>query len=103
MGVCFNLNTRLGPGDLFAPRWEHIDFDTGTVQIYKNKKKSSQTVPVTMAFPGRLRDMRARSKSGFIIEYRGKPVVTFRKSFNPACDLAGIKVPVRMYDFGTSS
>jgi len=33
-----------------------------------------------------------------MIEYRGRPVTTIRKSFNNACDRAGITVPVRMYD-----
>lgn len=42
--------------------------------------------------------MRDASESGHIVEYKGKPVTTIRKSFNNACDLAGITVPVRMYD-----
>lgn len=42
--------------------------------------------------------MRGASESGYIIEYKGKPVTTIRNGFNAACDRAGIKVPVRMYD-----
>jgi len=98
MEVCFNLGTRPGPSELFALRWEHVDFEKSTVRIYATKTKSFRTVPVTPAFLERLREMRDKSQSSYIIEYRGKPVTTIRKSFNTACDLAGIKVPVRMYD-----
>jgi integrase len=98
MEVCFNLGTRPGPSELLALRWEHVDFEKSTVRIYATKTKSFRTVPVTAAFLQRLRVMRDASESGYIIEYKGKPVTTIRKGFNTACDLAGIKVPVRMYD-----
>lgn len=98
MEVCFNLGTRPGPSELFALRWDHVDFEKSTVRIYATKTKTFRTVPVTPAFLERLRGMRDKSQSSYIIEYRGKPVTTIRKSFNTACDLAGIKVPVRMYD-----
>ena len=98
MEVCFNLGTRPGPSELFALRWEHVDFEKSTVRIYATKTKTFRTVPVTPAFLERLREMKDKSQSSYIIEYRGKPVTTIRKSFNTACDLAGIKVPVRMYD-----
>ena len=98
MEVCFNLGTRPGTSELLALRWEHVDFEKGTVRIYATKTKSFRTVPVTAAFQDRLSVMRDASVSGYIIEYKGKPVTTIRKSFNNACDLAGITVPVRMYD-----
>ena len=98
MEVCFNLGTRPGPSELLALRWEHVDFEKSTVRIYATKTKSFRTVPVTTAFLERLRLMRGSSESGYIIDYKGKPVTTIRRGFNTACDLAGIKVPVRMYD-----
>jgi integrase len=98
MEVCFNLGTRPGPSELLALRWDHVDFEKSTVRIYATKTKSFRTVPVTAAFLERLRVMKHVSESGYIIEYKGKPVTTIRKGFNTACDLAGIKVPVRMYD-----
>ncbi|MEL7639692.1 MAG: site-specific integrase [Solidesulfovibrio sp.] len=84
MEVCFNLGTRPGPSELFALRWEHVDFDAGTVRIYATKTKTYRTVPVTAAFLERLKGMREKSKSGYIVEYAGKPLTTIRKSFNNA-------------------
>jgi len=98
MEVCFNLGTRPGPSELFALRWEHVDFEKSTVRIYATKTKTFRTVPVTVAFLERLREMRKQSKSGFIVEYEGKQLTTIRKSFKTACVKAGITVDVRMYD-----
>ena len=98
MEVCFNLGTRPGPSELFALRWEHVDFEAGTVRIYATKTKTFRTVPVTAAFLARLRDIKAGSTSGFIVEHKGKAVTTIRKGFNAACEKAGITVDVRMYD-----
>ena len=98
MEACFNLGTRPGPSELFALRWEHVDFEGCTVRIYATKTKTFRTVPVTPDFLERLREMRKTSKSGFIVEYEGKPLTTIRRSFNTACEKAGITVDVRMYD-----
>jgi integrase len=98
MEVCFNLGTRPGPSELFALRYENVNFGAGTVRIFATKTQTYRTVPVTAAFLERLRVMRDASESGHIIEYKGKPVTTIRNGFNAACDRAGIKVPVRMYD-----
>ena len=98
MEVCFNLGTRPGPSELFALRYENVDFSAGTVRIFATKTQTYRTVPVTAAFLDRLREMRRFSSSGYIVEYDGKPVTTIRKSFNKACVKAGITVDVRMYD-----
>ena len=98
MEVCFNLGTRPGPSELFALRWEHVDFDSSTVKIYATKTKTYRTVPVTPLFLGHLKEMRGKSHSGHIVEYAGRPLTTIRKSFNTACAKAGITVDVRMYD-----
>jgi integrase len=98
MEVCFNLGTRPGPSELFALRYENVDFGAGTVRIFATKTQTYRTVPVTAAFLDRLREMRRFSRSGYIVEYDGKPVTTIRKSFNKACVKAGITVDVRMYD-----
>jgi len=98
MEACFNLGTRPGPSELFALRWEHVHFDGCSVRIYATKTKTFRTVPVTPDFLERLREIRKTSKSGFIVEYEGKPLTTIRRSFNTACEKAGITVDVRMYD-----
>lgn len=38
------------------------------------------------------------SKSGYIVEYRGRPIKSLRKSFRTACEKAGIDKSVTSYD-----
>lgn len=98
MEVCFNLGTRPGPSELLSLRYENVDWDAGTIRIYATKTKSYRSVPLAVGFLPRLKEMAAKSFSGFIIEYKGKQLTTVRKSFRAACERAGVTVPVKMYD-----
>lgn len=96
--VCFNLGTRSGESELLSLKWEHVNFDQSEVLIYGRKTKEYRKVPVTDSFLKRLKEMRSKAKSEFIIEYKGKPIVYLRKGFRNACKKAGITYPVRLYD-----
>lgn len=96
--VGFNLGARTGESELFALKWEHVDFARGEVRIYATKTKTFRTVPVKATFLIRMGDEQARSKSGYVIEYAGRPVKTLKRSFKTACSQAGISYPVRLYD-----
>ncbi|WP_243312316.1 tyrosine-type recombinase/integrase [Fundidesulfovibrio agrisoli] len=98
MEVCFSLGTRPGVSELLSLRWENVDFVKSTVRIYATKTKTFRTVPLNPTFLERMKAMKEQAKSPCVIEFRGKPVTTIRKSFNNACELAGITYPVRMYD-----
>lgn len=98
MEVCFHLGTRPGKSELLSLKWENIDFEKGLVQIYATKTKTFRTVPVKASFVDKLKTMKEKARTEYVIEYKGKRVDSVRKSFNTACELAGIKYPVRMYD-----
>ena len=96
--VCFNLGTRPGESELLALKWDDVDFEKKEVRIYGRKTKKYRYVPVKDSFLDRLRFVRAKAKTEFIIEFRGKPIVNIHKAFKAACDRAGITYPVRLYD-----
>lgn len=98
MEVCFNLGTRPGTSELLSLKWHQVDFERSTVKIYASKTNTYRIVPVKPIFLERLKMMKTHAVSEYIIEFRGKPVTTIRKSFKTACDLAGIDYPIRMYD-----
>jgi len=98
MEVCFNLGTRPGKSELLALKWSDVDFDKGTVKIYATKTKTFRTVPVRPSFLEKLKVMQANALTAYIIEFKGRKVDSVRKSFNTACELAGITYPIRMYD-----
>ncbi len=98
MEVCFNFGTRSGESELLSLQWDNIDFEKSTVHIYASKTKTFRTVPIKPSFLEKLRIMKEKALCPYIIEYNGKRVTTLRKSFNNACQKAGITYSVRMYD-----
>jgi len=96
--VCFNLGVRSGDSELLSLRWSNVDWERKQVRVYGRKTKTYRTIPVKDAFLERLREMRAISRTEFIIEYRGKQVNRIQKAFRMACRRAGIEQSVRMYD-----
>lgn len=98
MEVCYNLGTRPGASELLSLRWDHIDFEKSTARIYATKTKTFRTVPIHPEFLQKLMKVRESSLSGYVVEYRGRKVNSLKMSFKNACNRAGIKYRVRMYD-----
>lgn len=98
MEVCFNLGLRPGKSELFAIRYEQIDWTASAIKVYAPKTKTFRTIPISPGFKQRLLEMEKLSQSGLIVEYLGKPVKRITKAFQAACVRAGIKVETRMYD-----
>ena len=96
--VCFNLGVRSGDSELLSLRWTDVDWEKKQVRVYGRKTKTYRTIPVKDAFLERLREMRAISRTDFLIEFRGKPVRRIQKAFRMACRRAGITFSVRLYD-----
>jgi len=98
MEVCFNLGLRPGKSELFSVRYDQINWSTNAIKVYASKTKTYRTIPFSNAFANRLKEMKEQSKSGYLIEYHGKPVTRMNKAYQAACVRAGITVPTRMYD-----
>ena len=96
--VCFNLGVRSGDSELLSLRWSNVDWERKQVRVFGRKTQTLRVIPVKDAFLERLREMRAISRTEFLIEFRGKPVRRIQKAFRMACRRAGIEHSVRMYD-----
>ena len=96
--VCFNLGVRSGDSELLSLRWIDVDWERKQVRVFGRKTQTLRVIPVKDAFLERLREMRAISRTEFLIEFRGKPVRRIQKAFRMACRRAGIEHSVRMYD-----
>ena len=96
--VCFNLGVRSGDSELLSLRWIDVDWERKQVRVFGRKTQTLRVIPVKDAFLERLREMRAISRTEFLIEFRGKPVRRIQKAFRMACRRAGITFSVRLYD-----
>jgi integrase len=75
-----------------------VNWGDSSIRVFSGKTKTERTVYISPEFEARLREMQVRAKSPFLIEYRGKGVASFRKSFKAACAAAGIEYAAVPYD-----
>ena len=97
--VEWKLGTRPGKSELFSLRWSDVDFDKDTLRVRGTKNlTSNRIIPLTPHFKERLREMKAKAMTDYIIEFKGKPVITCKTTFRKTVKKAGITYPVRLYD-----
>ena len=96
--VSFNLGVRTGESELLALQWRQVDFIKSEIKVFAPKTKTWRIIPINPEFLLRLREKKAASVSSSMVEYKGKPVKSLRRSFRVACDNANIDYPVRFYD-----
>jgi integrase len=100
--VVIGLLTGSRSGPIRALRWEWIDFEAGTMlrrEPGKAESKTKRTPPVKIARRlvrllrlWRRADMRAwgGKPPPYVIHYKGKPVGRFEKTWDLACEAAGL-------------
>jgi len=96
--VAWNLGVRTGESELFALKWADVDWAQSTIRVFATKTQSARVIPVSPVFLARLKEMRAKAQTEFLIEYKGKQVKQFRQSFRSACKRAEIPYHVVLYD-----
>jgi len=96
--VAWNLGVRTGESELFALKWIDVDWAQSTIRVFATKTQSARVIPVSSEFLERLKQMRAKAQTEFLIEYKGKQVKQFRQSFQSACKRAEIPYHVVLYD-----
>ena len=96
--VAWNLGVRTGESELFALKWADVDWAQSTIRVFATKIQSARVIPVSPVFLARLKEMRAKAQTEFLIEYKGKQVKQFRQSFRSACKRAEIPYHVVLYD-----
>jgi integrase len=97
--VQWELGTRPGPSELLTIRWVDVDFRYDFIRVRGTKTKTSdRQIPISHEFKERLLVKRAEAESGYLIEYKGRPITGCRTAFKKACEAAKIDYPVRLYD-----
>tara|TARA_B100000683_G_scaffold234310_1_gene237431 strand:+ start:157 stop:450 length:294 start_codon:yes stop_codon:yes gene_type:complete len=83
--VAFHLGVRTSESELLALRWEHVDWELNEIRVFAPKTNTYRTIPISEIFMRELNRKMLESKSGYIVEYRGRPIKSLRKSFRTAC------------------
>lgn len=89
--VAFNLGVRPGKTELFALRWEHVDWSAGSVWVPGTKTDGSRRhVPITQEFRAQLYARSQMARTDYLVEYKGRPVKCIRRAWTTACRNAGV-------------
>ena len=96
--VEYHLGVRAGTSELLGLTWNMVDWDESMIRVYGRKTKKWRVIPIPPDFLARLRAKRAETKTGHIIEYRGRPIKKLRRSLSTACEKAGVDYRVVMTD-----
>lgn len=86
--VEWNLGARPGPSELFAIKWQHINFEEHAISLYGSKTKRWREIPVSPEFIECLKDKRRIAKSEYVIEFRGHGVKRVNNSWKTAIEKA---------------
>lgn len=96
--VAWNIPVRPGR-DLFSLRFDtHLNHSKGGFDVLHSKVNKMAFIPCKADF---LRDVLLRqgvNKSGFLIEYRGQPIRSIKRSLAKAAERAKLPYPVCPYD-----
>lgn len=96
--ITFYLGLRPGKSELFALKWDDVDFERQEVSIYATKTNQRRTIPIPDAFLPVLKRARSKAQSEFVVEYNGRQVLRVSHSLAHALEKAGINKSFRLYD-----
>lgn len=102
--VAYYTGARTGRSELFALRWDHIDYPGRRLWIPSTKTRSGgrwqYPAPQFMTDLRRHQDLDAKEYPDcpWMIHYKGQPVQSLKTSFAEAKKKAGITRPIRLSD-----
>lgn len=98
MVVGMQLVARIGPSELFAVRWSDVHWERHEIRYYMPKVSAYKTVPCSDEFMQMLRQRHSVAQTEYLIEYRGKPIKSFKTAWATSVVKAGLGYSPRPYD-----
>lgn len=98
MVVAQGVIARVGEAELLALKWSDVDWERKAIRYYMPKVKRFKTVPCRDCFFAQLRERHNVAQSEYVVEFRGKPIKSFRSAWRIAVRNAGLDYYPRPYD-----
>lgn len=95
--VAFNLGVRSGR-ELFMLRWSNVLWDENLIRVYASKTHTYRYLPISDEFKQSLERRLPEATTDHIVEYQGKALKRFHKSWRTACLNADIQYKCVFYD-----
>lgn len=99
MEVEYYTGMRPGPTELFAVRWDDIDWKKNRLSIYGQKTDNRRWQYLPGDFMAKLRERYENRDCEYIVSYQGRRITSnLKKSWTSAKQKAGITKRIRLYD-----
>ncbi|SKA71167.1 Site-specific recombinase XerD [Paucidesulfovibrio gracilis DSM 16080] len=96
--ILANTGVRPGPSELLSLRYDTVLWDKSAIRVWSAKNQRWRTIPLKASFLKKLRAWKKENKSGYIVEYRGKQIMSCAGAFRRTCDKLKIDKSVEQYD-----
>lgn len=93
-----NTGVRPGPSELLSLRYDTVVWDKSAIRVWSEKNQRWRTIPLKASFLKKLRAWKKETKSGYIVEYRGKQIMSCARAFRSTCEKLKIDKSVVQYD-----
>lgn len=97
-----SMGIRIGPSEIFALRWEHIDLDKGQVRVWsakKNPKAPWRDIPIKASLLPLMKQWKDEDADIlWVIHFKGEPVASIKNAWWKSLKRAGITRRIRPYD-----
>lgn len=96
--VAINVIARVGESELFNLKWSDIDYDKKQIRYYMPKVREWKPMPLCPDFLLELKGRQQVAKTEYLIEFRGRPIKSFKKAWKSAVKRAELDYTPRPYD-----
>ncbi|MDD4730773.1 MAG: site-specific integrase [Desulfovibrio sp.] len=96
--LAFYTGMRTGKSELFALKWENINFEREQIEVFATKTTKTRIIDIPEPLLRVLKKAKRKAKSEYVVEYNGKRVLRVTTSLNNALEKAKIDKSFRMTD-----
>lgn len=96
--LAFYTGMRTGKSELFALKWENINFEREQIEVFATKTTQTRIIDIPEPLLRVLKKAKRKAKSEYVVEYNGKRVLRVTTSLNNALEKAKIDKSFRMTD-----
>jgi len=96
--VMWELGVRPGRTELFGLMWKDVNWANDAIRVRGTKTRlSDRVIPISTQFKQRLEEKHKQARTKYLIEYRGRHLLSVRRSFQTAKEAAKIEGKLCMY------
>ncbi|WP_321402132.1 site-specific integrase [Maridesulfovibrio sp.] len=96
--ILCNTGVRTGESELLSMKYSDINWKQSSIRVFAKKTNSYRVLPLKPEFLEKLKEKQKTSESGFLVEYKGRPVKSLGNSFRRVRRKLKLNEKIVLYD-----